>query len=242
LLAGSLCHVCHQWGNRHYPIAVSVHWHFGISKVSGRCFWMISEVHKLQCSGFWRNIFSDFTVMEQKHISMPKYFLCNVFLLLALLYSCAAKRSSNTGNIRILKVQNVGCAILLPESTTADKKDPLIVRARWRIPFDQVVAKPSYSNFHVMPEAIIVAKSIKNNLRNQDLCLSPIVAYPRKKGNYFLILGNGTYSLLGNQICTAPLKMFVGYDITQFWKNFTYFKGRFPSMPYKHSPYLPLKK
>ena len=114
-----------------------------------------------------------------------------------------------------------------PETYTAEKKYPVIVVLDGEYLFDQVVANAKfYSNFHGMPEAIVVGvNQSKNNLRNQDCGFEPDSGLPTEKGKlFFEFLGMELIPYLETKFSTAPFKMFVGYDITANFGNFYLFK------------------
>ena len=114
-----------------------------------------------------------------------------------------------------------------PETYTAEKKYPIIVVLDGEYLFDQVVANAKfYSNFHGMPEAIVVGvNQSKNNLRNQDCGFEPDSGLPTEKGKlFFEFLGMELIPYLETKFSTAPFKMFVGYDITANFGNFYLFK------------------
>ncbi|NNG08715.1 MAG: esterase [Arenibacter sp.] len=114
-----------------------------------------------------------------------------------------------------------------PESYTEEKKYPLIVVLDAEYLFDQVVANSKfYSNFHGMPEAIVVGvHQSKNNLREFDCGFETDSGLPTEKGKlFFEFLGMELIPYLETKYNTAPFKMFVGYDITANFGNFYLFK------------------
>jgi len=129
-----------------------------------------------------------------------------------------------------------------PEHYNAETKYPIIVVLDGEYLFDQVVANAKfYSNFHGMPEAIIVGvQQSKNNLRNQDCGFEPDSGLPTEKGKlFFEFLGMELIPYLETKFSTAPFKMFVGYDITANFGNFYLFKDESLFNAYiSISPYL----
>lgn len=114
-----------------------------------------------------------------------------------------------------------------PEDYSNEKKYPLIVVLDAEYLFESVVANAKfYSNFHGMPDAIIVGVDQgKNDLRWDDCDYEQISGLPTEKGKlFFEFLGMELIPYLDTSYSTAPFKMFVGYDITANFGNFYLFK------------------
>lgn len=150
------------------------------------------------------------------------------FTLLALLVCFVGKAQLTQEIFESFKLQERrDVQYYFPESYTAEKKYPVIVVLDGEYLFDQVVANAKfYSNFHGMPEAIVVGvNQSKDNLRLQDCGFDPDTGLPSEKGKlFFEFLGMELIPYLETKFSTAPFKMFVGYDITANFGNYYLFK------------------
>ncbi|SHI69199.1 hypothetical protein SAMN04487911_104188 [Arenibacter nanhaiticus] len=114
-----------------------------------------------------------------------------------------------------------------PEDYSADKKYPLIVVLDAEYLFDQVLANAKfYSDFHGMPEAIVVGvEQGKNSIRYDDCDFDPESGLPSEKGKlFFEFLGMELIPYLESKYSLASFKMFVGYELTANFGNFYLFK------------------
>lgn len=113
-----------------------------------------------------------------------------------------------------------------PEDYDKEKKYPLIVVLDAEYLFDQVVANAKfYSQFHGMPESIVVGiDQSKKSIRFDD-CAWEENGLPSEKGKkFFEFLGMEIIPYLDLNYSTAPFKMVVGYDITANYTNYWLFK------------------
>ena len=116
-----------------------------------------------------------------------------------------------------------------PENYDKEKKYPLIVVLDGDYLFDQVVANSKfYSQFHGMPQSIIVGvHQSKNSIRLDDCAWDEESGLPSEKGKlFFEFLGMEIIPYLDLNYSTAPFKMIVGYDITANFMNYWLFKER----------------
>jgi len=114
-----------------------------------------------------------------------------------------------------------------PENQEEDKKLPLIVVLDADYLFDQVVATAKfYSNFHGMPQAIIVGiHQSEKNIRFDDCAFDELNGLPSEKGKlFFEFLGMEIIPYLDLNYNTAPFKMIIGYDISANFQNYWLFK------------------
>lgn len=114
-----------------------------------------------------------------------------------------------------------------PEGLDDTKKYPLIIVLDGNYLFDQVVATSKfYSDFHGMPESIIVGiNQSKNDLRYEDCEFDPESGLPSEKGkSFYEFIGMELIPYLDLNFSTAPFKMIVGYDITANFENYWLFK------------------
>lgn len=116
-----------------------------------------------------------------------------------------------------------------PENYDKEKKYPLIVVLDGDYLFDQVVANAKfYSQFHGMPQSIVVGvHQSKNSIRLDDCAWDEESGLPSEKGKlFFEFLGMEIIPYLDLNYSTAPFKMIVGYDITANFMNYWLFKER----------------
>ncbi|MFS4454616.1 alpha/beta hydrolase [Maribacter sp. 2304DJ31-5] len=116
-----------------------------------------------------------------------------------------------------------------PENLDDTKKYPLIIVLDAKYLFDQVVATSKfYSQFHGMPESIIVGiDQSKNDIRYEDCAFEKDSGLPTEKGKkFFEFIGMELIPYLDLNFSTAPFKMIVGYDITANFQNYWLFKDR----------------
>ncbi|WP_273568348.1 alpha/beta hydrolase [Maribacter halichondriae] len=114
-----------------------------------------------------------------------------------------------------------------PEDYDKEKKYPLIVVLDGDYLFDQVVANAKfYSQFHGMPQSIVVGvHQSKNSIRLDDCAWDKETGLPSEKGKkFFEFLGMEIIPYLDLNYSTAPFKMIVGYDITANFMNYWLFK------------------
>jgi len=114
-----------------------------------------------------------------------------------------------------------------PEEMTDDKKYPLVVVLDADYLFDQVVATSKfYSEFHGMPEMIVVGiHQSKNSIRLDDCAFDENSGLPSEKGKqFFEFLGMEIIPYLDLNYNTAPFKMIIGYDITANFANYWLYK------------------
>ncbi len=114
-----------------------------------------------------------------------------------------------------------------PEDYDKEKKYPLIVVLDGDYLFDQVVANAKfYSQFHGMPQSIVVGvHQSKNSIRLDDCAWDEETGLPSEKGKkFFEFLGMEIIPYLDLNYSTAPFKMIVGYDITANFTNYWLFK------------------
>ncbi|WP_299434170.1 alpha/beta hydrolase-fold protein [uncultured Maribacter sp.] len=116
-----------------------------------------------------------------------------------------------------------------PEDYDAKKKYPLIVVLDAEYLFDQVVANSKfYSNFHGMPQSIIVGiNQSENSIRFDDCSFDEENGLPTERGKkFFEFIGMELIPYLETSYSIAPFKMIVGYDITANFGNFYLFKEK----------------
>ncbi|PIB31476.1 alpha/beta hydrolase [Maribacter sp. 4G9] len=114
-----------------------------------------------------------------------------------------------------------------PPNMDENKKYPLIVVLDANYLFDQVVAVSKYySQFHGMPESIVVGvNQSKNGIRLEDCAFDPETGLPNEKGKQFYeFIGMELIPYLDLNYSTAPFKMIFGYDITANFQNYWLFK------------------
>ena len=114
-----------------------------------------------------------------------------------------------------------------PETYTKDKKYPLIVVLDADYLFDQVVATAKfYSQFHGMPEAIIVGvHQSKDRLREEDCAFDEETGLPTEKSKkFFEFISMEIIPYLDTQYSTAPFKTIIGYGISANFTNYYLFK------------------
>ncbi|ASV30441.1 alpha/beta hydrolase [Maribacter cobaltidurans] len=114
-----------------------------------------------------------------------------------------------------------------PPNLDETKKYPLIVVLDANYLFDQVVAVSKYySEFHGMPESIVVGvNQSKNSIRLDDCAFDPASGLPNEKGKKFYeFIGMELIPYLDLNYSTAPFKMIFGYDITANFQNYWLFK------------------
>lgn len=114
-----------------------------------------------------------------------------------------------------------------PEDYDAEKKYPLILVLDGEYLFDQVVANAKfYSQFHGMPQSIVVGiEQSQNQIRLDDCAYEEDSGLPSEKGKkFFEFLGMEIIPYLDLNYSTAPFKMVVGYDITANFSNYWLFK------------------
>ncbi|SNY94712.1 alpha/beta hydrolase [Flagellimonas pacifica] len=122
-----------------------------------------------------------------------------------------------------------GVSYYFPEDYTDDKKYPLLVVLDAEYLFDIVVANAKfYSNYHRMPEAIIVGiDQAENDLRWEDCDFEQTTGLPTEKGaKFYEFLGTELIPYLETNYNIAPFKMFIGYDITANFGNYYLFKDK----------------
>jgi len=93
--------------------------------------------------------------------------------------------------------------------------------------FNQVVATAKfYSEFHGMPEMIVVGiHQSKNSIRLDDCAFDEQSGLPLDKGKqFFEFLGMEVIPYLDLNYKTAPFKMVIGYDITANFANYWLYK------------------
>lgn len=114
-----------------------------------------------------------------------------------------------------------------PPNLDDTKKYPLIVVLDANYLFEQVVATSKYySQFHGMPESIIVGiNQSKNSIRLDDCAFDLENGLPVEKGKKFYeFIGMELIPYLDLNYSTAPFKMIFGYDITANFQNYWLFK------------------
>jgi len=114
-----------------------------------------------------------------------------------------------------------------PEDYDAEKKYPLILVLDGEYLFDQVVANAKfYSQFHGMPQSIVVGiEQSQNQIRLDDCAYEEDSGLPSEKAKqFFEFLGMEIIPYLDLNYSTAPFKMVVGYDITANFANYWLFK------------------
>ncbi|SNR57043.1 hypothetical protein SAMN04488009_2505 [Maribacter sedimenticola] len=114
-----------------------------------------------------------------------------------------------------------------PENLDDTKKYPLIIVLDGEYLFEQVVASSKfYSQFHGMPQSIVVGiNQSENELRFEDCAFDPDSGLPSEKGkSFYEFIGMELIPYLDLNYSTAPFKMIVGYDITANFENYWLFK------------------
>ncbi|WP_405384573.1 alpha/beta hydrolase [Maribacter sp. LLG6340-A2] len=114
-----------------------------------------------------------------------------------------------------------------PENLDDTKKYPLIIVLDGEYLFEQVVASSKfYSQFHGMPQSIVVGiNQSENELRFEDCAFDPDNGLPSEKGkSFYEFIGMELIPYLDLNYSTAPFKMIVGYDITANFENYWLFK------------------
>ncbi|MDO1512620.1 alpha/beta hydrolase-fold protein [Maribacter confluentis] len=114
-----------------------------------------------------------------------------------------------------------------PENLDDTKKYPLIIVLDGEYLFEQVVASSKfYSQFHGMPQSIVVGiNQNENELRFEDCAFDPDSGLPSEKGkSFYEFIGMELIPYLDLNYSTAPFKMIVGYDITANFENYWLFK------------------
>jgi len=117
----------------------------------------------------------------------------------------------------------------IPEDYDAEKKYPLVLVLDGEYLFDQVVANAKfYSQFHGMPQMIVVGvNQNENSIRLDDCAWDQESGLPEEKAKkFFEFLGMELIPYLDLNYSTAPFKMIVGYDITANFQNYWLFKER----------------
>jgi len=117
----------------------------------------------------------------------------------------------------------------IPEEYTDEKKYPVILVLDGEYLFDQVVATSKfYSQFHGMPESIIIGvNQNENDKRFEDCSFDEVNGLPTEKGKqFFEFVGMELLPFIESNYKTAPFKMFIGYDITANFGNFYLFKEK----------------
>lgn len=154
---------------------------------------------------------------------MPRLLTIIIFLLCAGLHAQVTEEIFES--FKLQERRNV--KYYFPEDYTKEKKYPLIVVLDAEYLFENVVANSKfYSNFHGMPECIIVGiDQSEDNVRNDDCAFDEDSGLPSEKGKqFFEFLGLEIIPYLETSYSTAPFKMIVGYDITAGFSNFYLFK------------------
>ncbi|TVZ15850.1 alpha/beta hydrolase [Maribacter sp. MAR_2009_72] len=114
-----------------------------------------------------------------------------------------------------------------PKNLDDTKKYPLIIVLDGEYLFEQVVASSKfYSQFHGMPQSIVVGiNQSENELRFEDCAFDPDSGLPSEKGkSFYEFIGMELIPYLDLNYSTAPFKMIVGYDITANFENYWLFK------------------
>jgi predicted alpha/beta superfamily hydrolase len=114
----------------------------------------------------------------------------------------------------------------VPEDYDEANKYPLIIVLDAEYLFDQVVSTSKfYSQFHGMPQAIVVGiNQLERSIRLDD-CEWEEDGLPAEKAKkFFEFLGMELIPYLDLNYSTVPFKMVVGYDITANFQNYWLFK------------------
>ncbi|NHF58782.1 esterase [Flavobacteriaceae bacterium TP-CH-4] len=114
----------------------------------------------------------------------------------------------------------------IPEDYDEKKKYPLVIVLDAEYLYDQVVANAKfYSEFHGMPDMIVVGINQNENSVRLDDCAFEENGLPSEKGKeFFEFLGMELIPYLDLNYNTAPFKMIIGYDITANFENYWLYK------------------
>lgn len=151
-----------------------------------------------------------------------------LFSILALLVVLAGNAQISQEIFESFKLQERrDVQYYFPPNMDESKRYPLIVVLDANYLFDQVVATSKYySQFHGMPESIVVGvNQSKNSIRLDDCAFDPESGLPSDKGKKFYeFIGMELIPYLDLNYSTAPFKMIFGYDITANFQNYWLFK------------------